>query len=60
MYKSNNMKTETSLRKIARGYQITLPSEFRNEFHLNVGNYVEVFEENGRLIIEPVEIKKKI
>jgi AbrB family looped-hinge helix DNA binding protein len=59
MYKSNNMKTERSLRKIARGYQITLPPEFRDEFHLNVGDYVEVSEENGRLIIEPVEIKKK-
>ena len=54
------MKTiEPSIRKIARGYQVTLPPEFRKEHHLNVGDYVEIQEKNGKLIIEPIEIKKK-
>lgn len=51
--------TESSIRKIARGYQVTLPVEFRKEHHLDVGDYVEIQEKDGKLIIEPIEIKRK-
>lgn len=51
--------TDSYIRKIARGYQVTLPPEFRKEHHLDVGDYVELQEKNGKLIIEPIEIKRK-
>ncbi|MFC1659780.1 AbrB/MazE/SpoVT family DNA-binding domain-containing protein [Pseudomonadota bacterium] len=52
----NNIK---EVRKITRGYQFTLPSEFRIENNIKEGDYIEVRSEDGRLIIEPVSFKKK-
>lgn len=46
-------------RKINRGFQLTLPQTFRDNFHLQVGDYLRVNEENGKLIIEPVNIVPK-
>lgn len=46
-------------RKINRGYQLTLPQTFRDTYHLQIGDYVRIQEENGKLIIEPVSIAPK-
>jgi AbrB family looped-hinge helix DNA binding protein len=46
-------------RKINRGYQVTIPQTFRDAYHLQVGDYLRIQEENGKLIIEPVTITSK-
>lgn len=42
------------LRKINRGYQITLPPDFRDRYRLNIGDHVEMVEKNGLLVISPL------
>lgn len=42
--------------KINRGYQLTLPPAFRESYHLQIGDYLKMQEENGKLIIEPVKM----
>jgi len=46
-------------RKINRGFQLTLPQSFRDSYHLNIGDYVRMHEESGKLVIEPVKIVPK-
>lgn len=46
-------------RKINRGYQLTLPQTFRDSNHLHIGDYVRMHEEDGKLIIEPVDFVPK-
>lgn len=54
------MTTEkTALRKIARGFQVTLPKEFREKYNLTEGDYLEAREENGAVIYQPVTIDRK-
>jgi bifunctional DNA-binding transcriptional regulator/antitoxin component of YhaV-PrlF toxin-antitoxin module len=53
------MKTqeETSkpvIRKISRGYQITLPPEFREKAHVAIGDHVRIEQQGNVLIITPV------
>lgn len=40
-------------RKLSRGYQITLPSKFRNKMKLDVGKTVSMKMEGEKLVIEP-------
>ncbi len=56
-YREGNMSEYT--RKINRGYQVTLPQEFRDNYHLQVGDYLRINEVGGKLIIEPVKIVPK-
>lgn len=42
------------LRKITRGYQITLPRSFRDKHHLEVGDVIELLEEDGNILIKPL------
>lgn len=54
------MKSQsTSLKKITRGFQLTLPKGFREKFDLNEGDYLEVVEEDERLVLRPIEIRRK-
>jgi bifunctional DNA-binding transcriptional regulator/antitoxin component of YhaV-PrlF toxin-antitoxin module len=46
-------------RKINRGFQFTLPPDFKDIYHLQVGDYVRIYEENGKWIIEPVTMLPK-
>jgi AbrB family looped-hinge helix DNA binding protein len=42
-------------RKIARGYQITIPRSFREKFNIHIGDLIEFVEEDGQLIVKPVK-----
>ena len=54
------MKSEKpGIRKITRGFQVTLPQEFRERYHLKVGDVVEMVEEDGNLVIRPIIIFRK-
>ena len=48
-----------TLRKITRGYQITLPPEFRDRYHLHVGDHVEIVEKDGQLVISPLHVERE-
>lgn len=45
--------------KINRGFQFTLPKSFRNANNLEIGDYLKIHEDNGKLVIEPVEVISK-
>lgn len=48
-----------ALKKIARGFQVTLPKEFREKYNLTEGDYLEASEENGAVIYRPVIIDRR-
>lgn len=50
---------KAALKKIARGFQVTLPREFRERHKLTEGDYLEASEENGAVIYRPVVIDRK-
>lgn len=47
------------VRKVSRGYQITLPRKFRDKYHLKVGDVVEYIEKDDELVIRPLQPTKK-
>ena len=53
------MEGKSDIRKITRGFQVTLPQGFRQRHGLNVGDVVEMVEVGGELHVQPVEITRK-
>lgn len=58
-------KEETSkdskpvIRKVSRGYQITLPPEFREKAHLDIGDHVRIEQQGDVLIITAVSDRRQ-
>jgi AbrB family looped-hinge helix DNA binding protein len=50
---------KATIKKIARGFQVTLPKSFREKYNLTEGDYLEASEENGAVIYRPVVIDGK-
>jgi AbrB family looped-hinge helix DNA binding protein len=50
---------KTDIRKITRGFQVTLPKGFRERHGLEVGDVVEMVESGGELRVQPVEVTRK-
>ena len=48
-----------AVRKITRGFQVTLPRSFRERYGLQIGDVVEMVERNGVLSVQPVELRRK-
>ncbi len=44
------------IRRISRGHQVTLPPHFLKENDLHIGDSVEIFEEEGKVTIQPIAI----
>ena len=44
------------IRRISRGHQITLPKDFLLHNHLQVGDAVQMTEQNGCLTIQPLAL----
>jgi AbrB family looped-hinge helix DNA binding protein len=47
------------LRKISRGYQITLPPAFRERFDLKIGDHIEIEEAGDHLVIFPLDRRRR-
>lgn len=47
---------EMELIKIRRNYQLTIPQALREKIKLEVGDYLEVDVENGKIVIRPVKV----
>lgn len=47
-----------SIAKIAARYQITLPKHFREKFDLQPGDAIEITEQDGSLLLRPVQQDK--
>jgi len=45
-----------ALVKVKQHYQITIPQELRKEFHLTVGDFMEIENENGEIVLRPVKM----
>ncbi len=50
---------KSSVRKINRSYQVTLPKKFRDLFSLNVGDMLELDTQADGLVIRPLELRRK-
>ena len=53
--KQHNEKN-TTLVKVVRGWQITLPIEMREEVGLELGSYLEAQVSNGTINLKPVKL----
>ncbi len=42
--------------KIKTHFQVTIPRELRAKFNIKVGEYVEVEDKNGQIVIKPVKV----
>lgn len=47
------------IKKITRGFQITLPKSFREKYHLGIGDLIEFIENEKHLIVKPVKTSSK-
>ena len=45
--------------KVTRGGQVTIPAEMRREAGIEIGDYIEVRLEEGRLVLLPKEVIDK-
>jgi bifunctional DNA-binding transcriptional regulator/antitoxin component of YhaV-PrlF toxin-antitoxin module len=52
-------KSKPVLRKVSRGYQITLPPEFREKAHLAIGDHVQIEQQGDVLIIKAVRDRRQ-
>jgi AbrB family looped-hinge helix DNA binding protein len=53
------MQVQNEVRKITRGFQITIPQDFRKQNNIKEGDFIEVSLQGNKMIIEPISIKKK-
>lgn len=47
------------LRKISRGYQITLPQAFREHHNLQIGDFIEVIEEKDQVLLKAFRMEAR-
>ena len=47
------------LRKISRGFQITLPAQFREQHGLQIGDHVRIEQAGEQLIIVPLQTRRQ-
>jgi len=45
-----------ALARVKRHYQITIPQGLRKELNIDIGDYVEVENQNGNIIMKPVKL----
>jgi AbrB family looped-hinge helix DNA binding protein len=45
-----------SLVKVKKNAQITLPNSLRKKFHIVEGDYVDIGDEKGEIVIKPVKV----
>lgn len=57
--KTKETKNKPVLRKVSRGYQITLPPEFREKAHLAIGDHVRIEQHGDTLIITAVNDERQ-
>ena len=48
---------EPIIRKVSRGYQITLPLEYREQSGIDIGSLLTMRMEKNRLVLEPFKGK---
>ena len=57
--KTKEKTSKPVIRKVSRGYQITLPPEFREKAHLTIGDHVRIKQEGDVLIITAVTDRRQ-
>ena len=45
-----------SIIKVSRNNQITLPRKLRDKLHITPGEYLEIEESDGKIILQPVKV----
>jgi bifunctional DNA-binding transcriptional regulator/antitoxin component of YhaV-PrlF toxin-antitoxin module len=57
--KTKETGSKPVLRKVSRGYQITLPQDFREKAHLAIGDHVRIEQHGDTLIITAVSDERQ-
>lgn len=52
-------RQEILLRKISRGFQITLPPQFREQLGLRIGDHVRIEQAGEKLIVTPLHTRRQ-
>jgi bifunctional DNA-binding transcriptional regulator/antitoxin component of YhaV-PrlF toxin-antitoxin module len=50
---------KADIRKVTRGFQITLPTSFRERCGVEIGDFVEVVEIGNVLLVRPVTLDRQ-
>ena len=50
---------KADIRKVTRGFQITLPTNFCERYGVEIGDFVEVVEVGGALMVRPVSFTRQ-
>lgn len=48
------------IKKISKGYQITIPAEIRKRFDLGIGTPLDIDIKKGEIILKPFDAKKEM
>lgn len=48
------------MKRISKGYQITIPAEIRKRFDLGIGTPIDIEVQNEKIILKPFDVKKEM
>lgn len=48
------------IKRISKGYQLTIPAEIRKKFDLGIGTPVEIETRKEEIIVKPIQSKKEL
>ncbi len=52
-------KQTTSIVRVGRNFQVTIPAEIRKSIPVVEGDYIETFAKQGQIIFSPIDVVKK-
>ena len=48
------------IKRISKGYQITIPAEIRKQFSLTIGTPLDIESKEEEIVLRPLNIKKEL
>ena len=48
------------IKRISKGYQITIPAEIRKKFDLGIGAPMDIEAKEGEIVLKPFDAKKEL
>lgn len=48
------------IKRISKGYQLTIPAEIRKQFDLTIGTPIDIEADKDSIILKPLDAKKEL
>ena len=48
------------IKRISKGYQITIPAQIRKKFDLTIGTPIDIEAKEGEIVLKPFDAKKEM